>query len=112
MATRPCKGTLLKATIASVLTPIAQVIGIDTGDIEGETYEADTLDNLSAGIPYAPTGRVEGGKTSGELFFDYNESSHAAYVALIGTGGVPCASRSRSSRPSTWPSAPPASASA
>jgi hypothetical protein len=83
----------LKITIATLLTPIAQVIGIDHGDIEEETYEADYLANASAGIPHAPTGRVEGGKTSGDLFFDYNDSSHAGYVALLGnhTAPVPCA---------------------
>jgi hypothetical protein len=90
MATRPCKGTALKVTISSVLTAVAQITSLDIGDIEGETYEADTLDNASAGIPYAATGRVEGGKVSGELFFDYNVASHAGYIALIGTGGVAC----------------------
>ncbi|MGA2035878.1 MAG: hypothetical protein ABSG68_26825 [Thermoguttaceae bacterium] len=91
MSTRTCKGCALKATISGTLTAIAQIINFDLGDIEGETYEADTLDNASAGIPYAPTGRVEGGKVSGELFFDYNLGSHAGYVGLIGSGGVACA---------------------
>jgi len=88
VATTPCKGTILKTTISSLLTAVAQVISLDAGDIEGETYDADTLDNSSAGIPYKSTGRVEGGKVSGELFFDYALPSHSGYIGLIGKDGV------------------------
>lgn len=80
-----CKGTVLEVTISTVLTPIAQVVSIDAGDVEAETFEADTLDNASPGIPYMNTGRVEPGKISGELFFDYSLASHIGFVGLITT---------------------------
>ena len=80
-----CKGTVLEVTIASVLTPIAQVISIDAGDLEAETAEVDTLDNSGPGIPYMNTGRVEPGKVSGELFFDSSLASHTGFIGLIST---------------------------
>lgn len=80
-----CKGTVLQQTISSVLTPVAQVIGIDLPEMESETYESDTLDNSDAGIPYAPTGRTEGGSASGELFLDPALTGHKAMLALLTT---------------------------
>ncbi|MFZ5829820.1 MAG: phage tail tube protein [Planctomycetota bacterium] len=80
-----CKGTALKQKIASVYTAVAQVISIDGPELESETFEADTLDNASAGIPYEHTGRSEGGKVSGELFFDPALAGHQAMLALITT---------------------------
>ena len=85
MATVICKGTAMNLTIANVLTPVAQVISIDLDGIESETFEADTLNNLSPFIPYQNTGRTEPGKLSGELFFDNSLSSHSAYFGLIST---------------------------
>ncbi len=77
------KGTVLKQSIASVLTPVAQVISLDISGIETETFECDTLDNTSAGILYQPTGRSEGGSTSGELFFDPALAGHQAMTDII-----------------------------
>lgn len=85
MAQVPCKGTVLKQTIASVLVPVAQIISIDLPDMESETYESDTLDNAEAGIPYSPTGRVEGGKCSGELYLDPYLAGHKSLLALLTT---------------------------
>lgn len=83
MAVIKSKGSVLSLTIASALTPIAQILSLDAGDVESETFEADYLDNGSPGIPYAPTGRVEGGKVNGELFFDQSLAGQAGYMALI-----------------------------
>lgn len=85
MAKVPTKGTALKQTLATVLTAVAQVISIDLPDMESETYEADTLDNTDAGIPYESTGRTEGGSLSGELFFDPALAGHQALTALLTT---------------------------
>lgn len=85
MAQILCKGTVLKQTIASVLTAVAQITSLDLPDMESETYEADTLDNASAGIPYAPTGRTEPGKCGGELFLDPALAGHKALLALLTT---------------------------
>jgi hypothetical protein len=53
--------------------------------MESEHYEADTLDNASAGIPYESTGRTEGGSVSGELFYDPALDSHKDYLELLTT---------------------------
>jgi hypothetical protein len=85
MAIVKCKGTTLKQDISGVFTAIAQLISIDLPDMETETYEADTLDNTSAGIPYGSSGRTEGGSMGGELFFDPALTGHKALLALLTT---------------------------
>lgn len=70
MAKIKSKGTVLKQDISAQLTAIAQIITISLDGAESLTYDANTLDNTSAGIPYEPTGYSEGGSVSGELFFD------------------------------------------
>lgn len=83
MAVVRCKGTTFKVTIATVLTPLAQIISMDFGPIKMETVECDTLDNTSPGIPKMNTGRVDGGKVSGELYFDPALAGHVSYVGLV-----------------------------
>lgn len=83
MAICKCKGTVLEQTLATVLTPIAQVISLDGPEQEAESFEADTLDNASAGIPYKPTGRTEGGSLSGELFLDPALAGHTHMLDLL-----------------------------
>lgn len=78
-----CKGTTLKQELSSVYTAVAQVISLELPEAEAETYEADTLDNTNAGIPYKPTGRSEGGSCSGELFYDPALAGHKALTELI-----------------------------
>lgn len=78
-----CKGTALQQYIASAYVAVAQVISLDGPDMEAETYEADTLDNTSAGIPYEATGRVEGGSISGEMFYDPALDSHKDLLELL-----------------------------
>jgi len=83
MSTFKSKGSVLSLTISAALTPIAQVLSLDVGPVESETYEADYLDNPVAGIPYATTGRVEPGKISGEFFLDLSNASHAGFMGLV-----------------------------
>jgi hypothetical protein len=64
------KGTTLQALVSAAYVSVAGVISLDLPEQETETYEADTLSNLTPGIPYAPTFRVEGGKCAGELWLD------------------------------------------
>lgn len=77
------KGTALQQEVASAFVAIAQMISIDGPDMESETYEADTLDNTDAGIPYENTGRSEGGSLSGELFFDPALDGHQDLLDLL-----------------------------
>ncbi|KKN79786.1 hypothetical protein LCGC14_0336410 [marine sediment metagenome] len=76
------KGTVLKQDVAG-LVAVAQIISLNMDGIESETYEADTLDNTSAGILYSQTGRSEGGSTSGELFWDPVLAGHQAMTDII-----------------------------
>lgn len=85
MAIVRSKGTLLKMTIASVLTTIAQVMSLDLPEAENETFEADYLDNPDAGVPYKATGRTEGGEVGFEAFFDPVLASHQALTDLLTT---------------------------
>ena len=56
------KGTVLEQDLAgTTYVAVAQVIDLTLPDMEMESFEADTLDNASAGIPYKATGRTEGG---------------------------------------------------
>lgn len=83
MAKIKCKGTALQQTISSTFVAVAQIVSLDKDNMESETYEADTLDNTDAGIPYAQTGRSEGGSLSGELFFDPALAGHQRLTALL-----------------------------
>jgi hypothetical protein len=80
MAFVKCKGTVLQQTIEAAFVAIGQIIDLDGPGMESETYEADTLDNANAGIPYKPTGRTEGGSLSGNLFFDPVLQAHENYL--------------------------------
>lgn len=85
MAKIKSKGTSLKQEIATVYVAVAQVISMDLPEAESETYEADTLDNATAGIPHEPTGRTEGGSHGFELFYDPVLSGHQSLLALLTT---------------------------
>ena len=78
-----CKGTAIQQYIASSYVALAQVISLDGPSVESEHYEADTLDNTGAGIPYESTGRTEGGSLSGELFYDPALDSHQDFLELL-----------------------------
>lgn len=77
----PCKGTVLKIEVATVLTAVAQIVSIDVGDKKPETYDASTLDQAAAGKAKELTGYSTAGDVSGELFFDPGNAGHAAMYA-------------------------------
>ena len=66
---------MLNQKIATAFTPVAQIISLDGPGMASETFEADTLDNTDAGIPYQSTGRTEGGSVSGEFSVQAVKSS-------------------------------------
>jgi len=81
MAVIGCKGTVLELGVGEAMAPVSQVLSIELPESKCETFEADWLDNTSAGIPYRATGRVEGGELSGELWLDY--SLHSVFTSWI-----------------------------
>lgn len=77
------KGTALKVEVASTLTAIASLISLDLPEHSAETFEADTLDNSSVGIPHKATGRVEGGSVGFEGFLDPVATSFQILTDLL-----------------------------
>lgn len=92
MAKLKGKGTTLKQYITSAYVAVAQVLSISQSGLQSETYEADTLDNTDYGIPYEPTGRVEGGSFDFELLFDPALAGHQALLDVIEVPISPTAS--------------------
>lgn len=90
MAKYSSLGTLLKQTIAAVLTTVAGI-----RDVEFETPELEMMevDDLSADyVEEDPTGRSKGGSVKASMFFDPASASNVALIALynapVKTAGV------------------------
>ncbi len=83
MAFIKSKGTVLNLGIAGASAAIGQMISVDLPEMEVETFEADTLDNSNAGIPYKASGRIEGGSVGGGLWLDPMVSSTAILGFLV-----------------------------
>lgn len=82
MAKIKVKGSALRQDVSGMVA-VAQIISFGFDGAESETYESDTLDNTSAGIPYDETGRTEGGSFSAELFFDPVLAGHQNITDLL-----------------------------
>jgi hypothetical protein len=85
MAFVKSKGTALAKQVSNAYVVITQLISLKLPKMEATSYEADTLDNNSAGIPHKPTGRSEGGEVSGEGFMDPTSTTFGYLTALITT---------------------------
>lgn len=79
-----CKGTVLKQTISSVLTPVAQVENISMSGASNETVETRTLDG-AAGIEHTATGYYEPGNVSFDLQYDPALAGHQAITDILTT---------------------------
>lgn len=82
MAKLKCKGMVLSLASGTVYTPVAQVISMGVSGIATETYDSRTLDG-TAGVEYDPTGFVEGGSTTFELFHDWALAGHQSIHDLV-----------------------------
>lgn len=81
------KGAILSLGIAGASAAVGQMISIDLPEMEVETFEADTLDNTNAGIPYEASGRIEGGSVGGELFMA-SASDMAPILSFLTSGAA------------------------
>lgn len=79
------KGTVIKQTISSVLTAVAQITEFSHSGAESETFDATTIDTSGAGKEYAPTGYSEGGSFDFSIFYDPALAGHQAITDLITT---------------------------
>jgi hypothetical protein len=78
MAKIRVKGTVLKQTITTTLTAVAQVLEFGQSGASSETYDSTTLDTVGAGKEYDPTGYSEGGTFDFSLFYDPALAGHQA----------------------------------
>ena len=85
MAKLIVKGTVLKQTITTTLTAVAQVLEFGHSGAESETYDSTTVDTSGAGKTYAPTGYSEGGSFDFGLFWDPALAGHQAVTDLVTT---------------------------
>ena len=75
-------GTVLSLASGTTYTPVAQIMSFGVSGMQTETYESRTIDG-TAGIEYDPTGYVEGGSTTFELFHDWALTGHQDIHDLI-----------------------------
>ncbi len=85
MAVAKCKGTLLKITISSVLTTVAQCISLQPPGWAPKGFETMTLDQAGVGEGRDLSGYVAGKDFDAEIFWDPGLASHAALLALSTT---------------------------
>lgn len=85
MAKCKVKGTVIKQTISSVLTAVAQITEFSHSGAESETFDATTIDTSGAGKEYAATGYSEGGTFDFTMFYDPALAGHQAITDLITT---------------------------
>ena len=85
MAKCKVKGTVIKQTIATVLTAIAQITEFNHDGAESETYDATTIDTSGAGKEYSQTGYTEGGNFGFNMFYDPALAGHQALTDLLTT---------------------------
>lgn len=84
MAIVVSKGTIIKQTIASVLTAVAQVKSFGLDGMKSESFDSTTLDS-GVGKRHSLTGYSEGGSVSMSLFYDPSLAGHKALLAPITT---------------------------
>lgn len=85
MAKVKVKGTVIKQTISSVLTAVAQIIDFSHDGAQTEEYESTTIDTSGAGKTYSQTGYSEGGNFNFTAFYDPALAGHKAISAYIAT---------------------------
>ncbi|MFZ9092497.1 MAG: hypothetical protein ACO3FE_20660, partial [Planctomycetaceae bacterium] len=85
MAKCKVKGTIIKQTIATVLTAVAQITEFSHDGAESETFDATTIDTSGAGKEYSQTGYTEGGNFNFSIFYDPALSGHQAITDLLTT---------------------------
>jgi hypothetical protein len=84
MAVIVSKGTLLELTISAVDTAIAQVIGVNVGAQQMETFDTTHLGS-GVGKTKANTGYSEQSDTTATIFYDPAQATHQFIAATIAT---------------------------
>ena len=85
MAQSKCKGTLIKTTISSVLTTVAQLIALTPPGWASKGYDSMTLDQAGVGEGRELTGYVGSQDWDAEFFWDPGLANHGALLAQATT---------------------------
>jgi len=84
-AINPGQGTVLKATIASTLTQVAQMVTLSGPNCEVESIDktllTDTKKRYRPGLP-------DGGEVSGTAFYDPNDPTHLFMFGLLAAPAI------------------------
>lgn len=83
MARKKSKGTALQLEVATVMTTIVQLTGIDGPEAEVEDDDGTALDSVGPGREHEPVGWVEPGEVEAEGLFDPALSNHQLLTDLI-----------------------------
>ena len=78
----PSKGSNLQMEISSVYTSIPQLLSISVSGEKSTTYPSTTLDG-PVHETRDPTGYATPADISAEVLYDPDDSTHAAFIALI-----------------------------
>jgi hypothetical protein len=81
------KGTALQLSISSVYTTIAHLDSIDGPNAEVQSFDATALDS-GVGMPFKPTGFVNGGAINSGGFCDPTGTTFQALTDLVTTPAV------------------------
>ena len=80
----PCNGTLLQVFYSEVAVSLAQITSLQQGTVKATiTTLKKTLDAPCPGIIKLNSGSVDGGKVSGELYFNPHLAGHNAFVGIV-----------------------------
>lgn len=82
------KGSSFGLQSGNSYASVAALLSLDGPGPEAEHFEARTLDS-NAGVDYLPTGYIEGGQISGEVFLtSANKTSFINAIAGLAANGV------------------------
>lgn len=92
MAKVKTRGTLIKATISAVLTTIAQVDEIDTGETKSRTLDVECMDDSGVGVEMMNDGCVTQGEVTFAGLFDPDGATQQFLTdTILAPSGFPVA---------------------
>lgn len=88
MAKIKAKGSLLKTTISSVLTTIAQVTEISIGATKNRTIDVECLDDSGVGVEMMNDGAVTQEEITATILYDPDGVTHQFITDTIALGAT------------------------
>lgn len=92
MAKYVARGSILKLTISSTLTAIAQIKSVKVGDTTSDVIQVDSLDDSGIGHDFINAGTATQDDITAEAFWDPDNTTHKFITGLIAApSGFPVA---------------------